>query len=135
MKMSSQYHDTANPLVSQLVGLLDHTLEESPDQFGTQHWHSLLWNLHNVRPEDWDAEPAPGSHTIRDIANHIGIVFLTYENHVFGDGTRSWDETAIDGSSPGNEPEEMISWSREAHSRFRSSVAALTDSQLAEFCP
>lgn len=26
-----------NPLVNQLVGLLDHALEESADHFGTQH--------------------------------------------------------------------------------------------------
>lgn len=133
--MSSQQHDAANPLVNQLVGLLDHALEESPDHFGTQHWHSLLWNLHNVRGEDWDTEPAPGCRTIREIVRHIGIVFLAYENHVFGDGTQGWDDPAIDGVSPGTDPAEMIAWLRRAHARFRSSVAGLKDSQLAEPCP
>ncbi|MCA9833651.1 MAG: DinB family protein [Thermomicrobiales bacterium] len=133
--MSNENHDIENPLVSQLVGLLDHTLEESPEQFGTQHWHSLLWNLHNVRPEDWDAQPAPESRTIRDIVKHIGIVFLGYENHVFGDGTRAWDDPAIDGVLPGDSPAEMISWLRETHARFRNSIARLTDSQLTELCP
>lgn len=133
--MRSQDPVIANPLVSQLIDLLDHALEESPDPFGTQHWHSLLWNLHNVRPEDWDARPAPGSRTIRAIVEHIGIVFMAYENHVFGDGTRGWDEVAIDGVSPGENPAEMIAWLREAHSRFRTSAAGLTDSQLPELCP
>lgn len=133
--MSNQHHEMANSLVNQLVGLLDHALEETPEQFGTQHWHSLLWNLHNVRPEDWDAQPTPGSRTIRDIVKHIGIVFLAYENHVFGDGTRGWDDSSIDGVSPGDNPDEMTSWLREAHSRFRNSAASLTDSQLAEPCP
>lgn len=130
--MSNQSHDMANPLVSQLLGLLDHTLEESPDQFGTQHWHSLLWNLHNVRPEDWDTPPTPGSRTIREIVSHIGIVFLAYENHIFGDGTRGWDDPVIDGVTPGTSPAEMTLWLREAHARFRNSVAKLTDGQLEE---
>ena len=132
--MSNPNHEPANPKVSQLIGLLDHALEESPDRFGTQHWHSLLWNLHNVRPEDWDTQPAQGSRTIRDIVQHIGMAFLAYDNHVFGDATRSWSEAAIDGVPPGEAPAEMISWLREAHSRFRNSSASLTDSQLAELC-
>lgn len=133
--MGNQYHEKANPLISQLVGLLDHVLEEDPAQFGTQHWHSLLWNLHNVRPEEWDIQPAPGSRTIRDIVKHIGIVFLGYENHVFGDGTRSWSDSSLGGVSPGEAPDDMISWLRQAHACFRNSVAGLADTQLAELCP
>lgn len=130
--MSQHQHERANPLVEQLLGLLDHTLEESPDQFGTQHWHSLLWNLHNVRQEDWDTQPAPGSRTIREIVTHIGIVYLAYESHIFGDGTRSWDDPTIDGVTPGSDPEEMMTWLRRTHAQFRNSVASLTDSRLSE---
>lgn len=54
---------------------------------------------------------------------------------MFGDGTRGWDEAAIDGVSPGDDPAEMISWLRKAHARFRDSVAGLTDSKLAGPCP
>lgn len=67
--------------------------------------------------------------------NHIGIVFLAYENHVFGDGTQGWDDPAIDGVLPGTDPESMIAWLRQAHARFRSSVANLGDDQLMEMCP
>jgi hypothetical protein len=133
--MDSRESRTDNPLVNQFLSLLDHALEESADQFGTQHWHSLLWNLHNVRPEDWDAQPAPGSRTIRDIVEHIGIVFLAYENHVFGDATRAWDDPRIDGVTPDKDPAGMIFWLRQAHSRFRMSVAGLTDVHLAEPTP
>lgn len=134
MTMNNRGMSAANPLIGQLVGLLDHVLEEPADQFGTQHWHSLLWNLHNVRPEDWDAEPVPASRTIREIVRHIGIVYLAYESHVFGDGTQGWNDPAIDGVVPGNDPAEMIAWLRAAHGRFRTSVAGLTDAQLPQLC-
>ena len=133
--VNNQTHETANPLVSQLVGLLDHALEETANDYGTQHWHSLLWNLHNLRTENWDAPPLSGKRTIRDIVNHFGIVFLAYENHVFGDGSREWDDPSIDGERPGSSPEEVIGWLCQAHARFRTSVANLTDSQLGGLSP
>lgn len=124
-----------NPVLKELLVRFDHVLEESADEFGTQHWQSVLWNLHNVRPEDWDGQPTPNSRTIREIVMHIGIVFLAYENHIFGDGTRGWDDPSIDGVSPDPDPESTLAWLRKAHATIRSRFAELNDEQLNELTP
>ncbi len=123
-----------NPVAAQLIALLDHGLEESPEDFGTQNWHSLLWNLHNVRSEDWDTPPVPGSRTIREIVGHLGVVCLAYENHIFGDGTRSWSDPGCRDVDPGTDPAVTIAWLTYTHGVFRASAATLSDAQLTEVC-
>ena len=118
--------------VDALVLLLDHTLEETAAEFGWDHWHSLIRNLSTVRTEDWDALPAGGRRTIRELVVHIGGCYLMYENHAFGDGKREWGNREVDGLLPGETPEELTTWLRATHRVFRDSVAALTDDQLAE---
>ena len=118
--------------VDALVLLLDHSMEETADEFGYDHWHSILWNLHNVRPEDWDALPVGGGRTIGELVPHIGLCYLMYENQAFGDRQRQWGDGQIDGGPRPETPEEWIAWMRTAHGIFRSSVAALTDEQLEE---
>jgi hypothetical protein len=118
--------------VDLLLYFIDHNLEESAADYGWDHWHSLVRNLSTVRPEDWDALPVGGaSHrTIRQLVHHVGRTYPMYANHAFGDGTRDWDETAVEGLEPGETPDEMIAWLRACHRTFRDAVAALTDDEL-----
>ena len=46
--------------VDELVFMLDHVLEETQVEFGYDHWHSITWNLANVRDEDWTRPLSPG---------------------------------------------------------------------------
>lgn len=120
--------------VDALVRLLDHTLDEDPSAFGWAHWHSLIRNLSTVQPEEWDALPAGAVRSIRDLVTHIGACYLMWQNHAFGDRSRSWGADTVDGlaPAPGKAPEEMLTWFRATHGQFRNSVAALTDNELGE---
>jgi len=116
--------------VDTLLLLLDHTLEESAADYGWDHWHSLVRNLSTVRPEDWDQLPPGGGRTIRQLVRHMGRTYPMYANHAFGDGTRDWDEVAVDELEPGETPEEMVAWLRACHRSLRDAVATLTDADL-----
>jgi len=116
--------------ISELTRLFDHILEEHG--FGRDHWHSLLWNLHNVEPDQWNQVPPGGGRTIRELVVHVGTTFLIYENHAFGDGSRDWGDRVIDGIGPGDTPDETIAWLRRAHAVLRDSIARLTDAELDE---
>lgn len=118
--------------VAELVTLLDHTLEEQASEFGWDHWHSIVWNLHNVDPGQWTALPPGGGRTIRELVIHLGTTYLMYASHAFGDGTRVKSDRAIDGVGPGETPEATIAWVRRAHAALRDRVAELTDDQLGE---
>ncbi len=118
--------------INELVTLFEHVLEETADQFGWDHWHSILWNLHNMEPEQWTQLPPGGGRTIRELVIHLGGTFLMYENHAFGDGSREWGDRVVDGVGPGETPEETVAWLRKAHAVLRDSVARLTDDQLGE---
>lgn len=76
----------AKSAINELTTLFDHILEEH--RFGWDHWHSLLWNLYNVRPEDLDQAPDGGGRTIRQLILHLGDGYLGYDSSVFGDGSR-----------------------------------------------
>ena len=115
--------------VAELLTLFDHLLEENG--FGWDHWHSILWNVHNVQPEEWTQLPVAGGRTIRQLFIHLGVTFIIYENHAFGDGSRSWDNASIDGVLPGDTPETAKAWINLAHNRLRFSIAHLTDADLA----
>ncbi len=115
--------------VTELLTLFDHLLEEHG--FGWDHWHSILWNLHNVKPEEWTQLPVGGGRTIRELFIHLGVTFIMYENHAFGDETRSWNDASIDGEVPGDTPESAKAWITLAHHRLRHSIAQLTDEDLA----
>jgi uncharacterized damage-inducible protein DinB len=116
--------------VGELVTLFDHVLEEHG--FGWDHWHSILWNLHNVAPAEWDQLPQGGGRTIRQLVLHIGAGFVAYANHAFGDGTRAWNDVAVNGIEPGSEPAEVERWLRAAHGMLRDCIVELTDDQLGE---
>jgi uncharacterized damage-inducible protein DinB len=123
---------TSRTAVDTLVVLFDHALEETAGEFEYDHWHSLLWNLHNVRPEDWDAVPAGGGRTIRELVVHVGMCYLMYENHGFGDRQRQWGDLGIGGLTPAKDPDSVKTWLRASHGAFRDSLAGLTDDRLDE---
>ena len=114
--------------VKELLTLFDHLLEEQG--FGWDHWHSIRWNLHNVKTEEWTQLPEGGGRTIRELFIHLGVTFVMYENHAFGDETRSWNDASIDGVLPGNTPESAMAWIQLAHHRLRESIAQLADDDL-----
>ena len=122
--------DPSRTAVSELVTLFDHTLEEHG--FGRDHWMSLVWNLHNVAPEQWTALPPGGGRTIRELVIHIGKTFLGYASHAFGDGSREWDDLVVDGVGPGQTPAETTAWLSLAHAEARKGIVGLTDDQLNE---
>lgn len=119
-----------NSRVKELTTLFDHVLEEHG--FGWDHWHSILWNLHNVRPEDWDRAPESGGRTMREIVVHLGAGWLAYGDHAFGGGTRAWDEVEVNGIEPGESLDDIKPWLRAAHRFLGDRIAALTDDQLGE---
>lgn len=120
-----------NSAIRELTTLIDHILEEHG--FGWDHWHSILWNLHNVRPEDFDKAPPGGQRTIREIVVHIGAGWIAFANSICGDGPRAWDDVVINGVAPGKTPEEIEPWLRAAHGELRNCITSLTDDQLGNF--
>lgn len=118
--------------VNELMTLFDHVLEETASQFGWDHWHSLIRNLSTVEPDQWTQVPPGGERTIRELVLHLGVTFLMYESHAFGDESREWGDGLIDGVGPGETPEETIAWLRRAHGVLRESAGKLTDDQLGE---
>lgn len=116
--------------VRELSTLFDHILEEHG--FGWDHWHSILWNLHNVRPEDWDTAPSGGQRTIREIVIHIGAGWISYANCLCGDGQRGWDDVVINGIGPGKSLGEIEPWLRAAHKEFRDCISGLSDDHLGD---
>lgn len=120
--------------VASLVGQLDRMFEETTEEFGRLHWHSLIRNLSTVRPEDWDALHPGGGRTIRELVMHIGTGFPFWANHAFGDGTREWSDKVVNGVAPGLTPDEMTTWLRAGYAEFRKAVVVLTDGNLSDIC-
>jgi uncharacterized damage-inducible protein DinB len=119
-------------VVNTLMNAFDHIMDEQASGFGWDHWHSLLWNLHNVEPEQWTQLPPGGGRTIRELVVHLGTTFLMYASHSFGDGSRARGDRVIDGVGPGDTPEETTAWLRRAHAALRDRAGELTDDQLGE---
>jgi uncharacterized damage-inducible protein DinB len=55
-----------------------------------------------------------------------------YENHGFGDRSKTWEDNTINGLAPGGTVEETLTWFRATHRTFRESLAGITDDQLDE---
>lgn len=121
-------NEPSRSAINELAILFDHVLEEHG--FGWDHWHSILWNLHNVEPEQWTQLPPGGGRTIRELVEHLGGTFLVYADRTFGDGSREWGDRIIDGMGPGETPEETITWLRRAHTYLKSRIGALSDDEL-----
>lgn len=122
--------ESSRSVIRELATLFDHILEEHG--FGWDHWHSIVWNLHNVSPEEWDQAPQGGGRTIRELVRHVGAGWIAYANHAFGDGTREWSDVNVNGLEPGDSPESVITWLRAAHAELRDEIIELSDDQLGE---
>lgn len=92
----------------------------------------MLWNLHNVLPDDWDTAPQGGSRTIREIVIHIGAGWISYADHLCGDGQRDWNDLALDSLVPGKSKEDVVPWLRAVHKEFRDCIASFRDDQLGD---
>lgn len=114
--------------INELTMLFDHLLEEN--EFGRDHWHSLLWNLHNVEPDQWVQLPPGGGRTISQLVWHIGVTWLMYSARSFRGLDRSWDDDEIDGIRPGDTYASVETWLRRAHRELREDIAGLTDADL-----
>ena len=137
MIASERQSDTVYPRsgVDAYLIMFDHALSETFDEFGYGHWHSLLWNLHNVHDEQWNLPARGGSRTIQEMVKHVGSCYLIYENHAFGDATRGWQDGDLDGSPPGTTPAELVAYLSGCHATFRRSLSALDDSRLDDLVP
>jgi len=111
--------------VEALVYLLDEAFEGNEE-------HSLLGNLSNVTPEDWLARPVEGTRTIAEIVDHAGAAKFAYWDHMFADGSLSFDAGLRESPSCRDRAdiEGIKRWLREGHARFRRGVAALNDDDL-----
>ncbi len=99
--------------------------------------HSLLENLSDVRPEEWEARPAEPQESvfgtdpelsIADIVNHVGAAKYMYGDYAFGGASKQWGDLG----APSGDMEATLAWLDEGHRTFADAVAALEDdSQLA----
>lgn len=99
--------------------------------------HSLLQNLSDVRPEEWEARPAEpqvsvfGSDpelSIADIVNHVSAAKYMYADYAFGGASKQWGNLG----APSGDMEATLAWLDEGHRTFADAVASLEDdSQLA----
>jgi uncharacterized damage-inducible protein DinB len=117
----------AGAAVDALLYLLD-------DGFEGGRWHSLVGNLADVTPAEWEWLPSAGSRTLREMVHHVGVCKLMYENHAFGDAALTW-ESADPPAATLAEPASALAWLRAAHARLRTSVAALDDADLLTLRP
>lgn len=104
------------------------TLASLLDEAFSGESHSLLENLSEVRPEDWDSTPTGGSRSIAAILEHVGWAKWMYENYAFGDATLRGDVPPVwpaDGQPRSRD--ELVPWLRKGHERLAASVRALDD--------
>ena len=94
--------------------------------------HSLLGNLRSVPEELWTVVPEGGERSVLDLVVHVGACKLMYDEYAFGAGEMTWDSPLLNpwaGNRP--RPQHVIEWLKAAHQRWRESIAALTDTELA----
>ncbi|HEX3049757.1 MAG TPA: DinB family protein [Aggregatilineaceae bacterium] len=100
----------------------------SNNAFDGRMLFSLLANLKDLRDEDWETIPAGGERSIVDIVDHVGSAKWMYQDHAFGAGTISHEESFIAGQKRSHT--ELIDWLLEGHRCWIDSLSALTDDQL-----
>jgi uncharacterized damage-inducible protein DinB len=100
--------------------------------FDGENAHSLLGNIRDVRPADWDWAPPGGDRTIRQILEHAAIAKHLYTEHMFGAARRSYDDlrAAGPGQRAPRDDDALIAWARAGHEAFTAGVAAMDDADL-----
>ena len=127
-------------VVQQLEALLNRS-------FDGENTQSLLGNLTDVQPDDWDWIPPGGERTvrdtlehpaiarhitIRDIFEHAAIAKHIYTDFLFGDARRSWEEVAAEcAARAGRDAAALVVWARDGHAAFMRGMSSLQDDDLA----
>jgi len=109
-----------------VVAQLEALLRRSFDGANTQ---SLMQNISDVRPEDWDWVPPDGRRSIRAIFDHVSIAKHIYTEFLFSEARPSWDDVAA--RCP-RDIEPLLAWAREGHAAFMRGMATLQDGDLVE---
>jgi hypothetical protein len=94
---------------------------------------SLMSNLVNLKGNDWNALPANAGRSIAEILEHVGWCKWMYENYAFGDARLPGDQPPLipPGGMKSRPIDELLSWLKEGHNKWLSSVHALeNDSEL-----
>lgn len=110
---------SADPAVASNLEQYLYLLDQA---FDGGRWHSLLGNLTDVSPADWEWRPSDAARSIRQIVEHVGECKVMYESYAFGDGSRQWGEIPAEVTAA---KERAIEWLREVHGRLRRSIASL----------
>lgn len=114
----------SRPAVSQLESLLRRS-------FDGENTQSLLGNLANVRPDDWDWVPPGGLRSIRAIFEHAAVAKHIYVDYLFGGANRSWaDVEAECHARAGDDTGALVAWAKEGHAAFMAGMASLRDDDL-----
>ena len=107
---------------------LEALLNRSFDGDNTQ---SLLGNLEDVQPDDWDWLPDGAERTIRDIFEHAAVAKHIYTAFLFSDARPSWQEIhAQCNARAGSDTAVLIDWAREGHAAFMAGMTTLQDEDL-----
>jgi uncharacterized damage-inducible protein DinB len=109
---------------------LESLLNRSFDGENTQ---SLLFNLGNLAPDDWDWIPRGGERSIRAIFEHAAIAKHIYVDFLFGGANRRWTDVEAEcHSQAGDDADALIAWARAGHAAFMAGMATLRDDDLQE---
>jgi len=110
--------------VSQLEALLNRS-------FDGQNTQSLLFNLADVVPDDWEWVPPGGERSIRDIFEHAAVAKHIYVDYLFGEAKRTWGEVLAEcRERTGGDSAALVAWAKEGHAAFMAGMATLQDSDL-----
>ncbi len=90
---------------------------------------SIMSNLVNLREEDWTALPPGGERSIADMLEHVGWCKWMYEDYAFGTASLPGDRPPIipGGNRRSRPREELLTWLKEGHDKWLSSVRKLSD--------
>jgi uncharacterized damage-inducible protein DinB len=96
--------------------------------FDGENTQSLLGNVANVRPEDWDWVPPGGERSIRRTFEHAAIAKHIYTKFLFTSERPRWSEIAAQRPA---DADALVAWAREGHAAFMAGMSGLHDSDLA----
>lgn len=91
-------------------------------------WQSVMKNLESVTDQEWEAVPAGGVRSIRDIVAHIGMFKYMYPTAAFRDREYDYgDEPATPDESRLATRDSAVEWLTEAHTYLIESFSTLVD--------
>ncbi len=109
--------------------ILDTLCWLTTEAFDSSSASSLMSNLKNLRESDWTALSPGGGRSIADILEHVGWSKWMYEDYAFGTASLRGDQPPLipENGARSRPPVELITWLKEGHSKWLSSVRALAD--------